>query len=187
MDEETFKRDLEANLDALIKCGASSVKGFRAPTFSLTEITNWVYPILRDFGFVYSSSVLPANNPLYGWPDFGNEPRMVLDGLLEVPITVYDSPFPRVPVAGGSYFRVIPFWLSFGHIKRMSSGLPTTTYFHPFDVDEQQESFCFPEFNGNPFYQWLMGYNRDKTIPRLEKLINGSKCDTYGKYAALYG
>ena len=111
---------------------------------------------------------------------------MVIPELLEIPITVYESPFPRFPVAGGSYFRVLPFWFSFGAIKRMSSAIPVTTYFHPFDVDVKQESFCFSEFKGNLFYQWLMGCNRDKTIPKLEMLIKASYCDTYGYYANLY-
>ena len=44
------------------------VPGFRAPIFSLTPRTAWALDDLAAAGFTYSSSVLPAANPLHGWP-----------------------------------------------------------------------------------------------------------------------
>src|SRR5215475_331845 len=76
----SFREDLLRNVEALTKAGATNIKGFRAPTFSLTEQTMWAYAILKALGFVYSSSVLPASNPLFGWEPFGTAPNQ-MDGV----------------------------------------------------------------------------------------------------------
>src|SRR5687768_16849238 len=60
LDQQTpdsFRKDLEKNIEALIRSGANSVKGFRAPVFSLTEKTQWAYDVLTECGISYSSSV----------------------------------------------------------------------------------------------------------------------------------
>ena len=178
-----FERDLEENLRALSDCGITSVDGFRAPTFSLVQSTSWVYPVLKNFGFTYSSSVLPARNPLYGWPGFGERPRIVSAQVLEIPITLHSSPFPRVPVAGGVYFRVMPFLFTARAARKQMSKGPLTMYLHPYDVDTRQERFMHPDLNNNRFFNWLMYRNRDKVIPRLAHMISNQHCQTYGSYA----
>ena len=89
------------------RAGAKDVRGFRAPIFSLTAATAWAYPVLRELGFSYSSSVLPAKNPFYGWPGFGPEPRL-MEGIWELPMSVARFGPYVVPPAGGVYFRVLP-------------------------------------------------------------------------------
>lgn len=181
-----FERDLEENLRALSDCGIKSVDGFRAPTFSLVQSTSWVYPVLKNLGFTYSSSVLPARNPLYGWPGFGERPRIVSAQVLEIPITLHSSPFPRVPVAGGVYFRVIPFLFTARAARKQRSKGPLTMYLHPYDVDTRQERFMHPDLNDNRFFNWLMYRNRDKVVPRLTRMINNQQCQTYGSYARAF-
>src|SRR5258707_8318024 len=64
---ETFRegtRHAKALLEEII---GAPVQGFRAPVFSLTERTTWSLEALGEMGFTYSSSVLPAPNPLYGF------------------------------------------------------------------------------------------------------------------------
>lgn len=70
-----FKADVEASLAALRRAGVTEVRGYRAPVFTLTAKTAWAYAILRDLGFTYSSSVLPAKNPFWSWPEFGPRPK----------------------------------------------------------------------------------------------------------------
>ena len=57
---ETFSQDLSENLDCLTSVTGSGVSGFRAPTFSLVESSQWAYEILANQGIKYSSSVLAA-------------------------------------------------------------------------------------------------------------------------------
>jgi polysaccharide deacetylase family protein (PEP-CTERM system associated) len=178
-----FERDLGENLKALSDCGIESVYGFRAPTFSLVQSTSWVYSVLENLGFTYSSSVLPARNPLYGWPGFGEHSRIVSAKVLEIPITLHSLPFPRVPVVGGVYFRVMPFLFTSRAARKQRSRGPLTTYLHPYDVDTRQERFMHPDLNDNRFFNWLMYRNRDKVVPRLTRMINNQHCQTYGSYA----
>ena len=142
---DTLYEDLVENISCLKNAGASEIMGFRAPTYSLTSDKIWVYSILKDLGFKYSSSVLPAKNPLYGWPSFGRAPREVSSGIVEIPLTVGRVGHLVVPVAAGVYFRVIPYiLLRNGLNKNKSTEYPLVGYFHPYDIDQKQEKFMQP-------------------------------------------
>lgn len=168
---DEFRKSLEANIAALRKAGAQNIRGFRAPIFSLTAKTTWAYGYLKELGLTYSSSVLPAKNPFYGWPEFGPEPKMI-DGIIEIPMTVGRFGPYLVPVAGGVYFRVLPSFL----IRRAANKLfranrPLVGYFHPYDIDTEQERFMHPEINNSRFYNTLMYYNRRNVFKRLDVVI----------------
>ena len=84
------------------------VLGFRAPTFSLVESTVWATDVLAELGFRYSSSVLPARSPLYGYPGRPRTPHRWPSGLLELPCPVADLGPITNPYLGGIYLRVLP-------------------------------------------------------------------------------
>ena len=180
----SFRDDLERNLDDLSKAGARDVRGFRAPVFSLNAQTAWAYRELQDLGFTYSSSVLPAKNPLYGWDGFQPKPQRIDSSIWEIPLTLVKMPGLQVPVAGGVYFRVLPFWLIRYHFRQqVDTGKPLVGYFHPYDVDTEQEPLMHPRLNGNPLLNWLMYRNRKGVFPRLEKLIaSGARIVTYSEF-----
>ena len=170
LDPDGLRRTLEQNRKDLEKVGARAVTGYRAPTMSLTPATRWAYPILAELGFTYSSSVIPAKNPLFGWPGFGEDCVKVDGGVWEIPVSLINLPALRVPFAAGTYFRALPFMLV-RHCFRanLRRGKPIVGYFHPWDIDTQQERFGFPELNR--FYTWLVYYNRTSVLPRLERLF----------------
>ena len=184
LGQKKFREDLKRNMEALYRCGATHIKGFRAPTFSMTESTQWAYEILEDLGFSYSSSVLPARNPLYGWPGFGEKPRKI-GNVFELPVTLGKYPFLQAPLAGGVYFRTVPFPLIRRETEKIfRSGKPVLTYFHPYDIDTGQERFMHPDLNNNRWMNALMYVNRSKVFPRIEKLIDFFSCSliTYNEY-----
>lgn len=183
---ESFRKDIERCLTDLERAGAGEVRGFRAPVFSLTRDTAWAYDVLASLGFEYSSSVLPAPSPLFGWPEFGAKPVRTDAGVLEIPISVMTIPGLRVPYAGGVYFRVLPFTLIRHFFRRgLDSREPVVGYFHPYDVDESQERYVFAGVNGNRFYNWLMYYNRNGVFARLERLLRaGAVVLPYREFAA---
>jgi len=185
MNRERFSDDLVRNLEALKTAQSGGVIGFRAPTFSLTNQTQWAYEVLSENGIVYSSSVLPARNPLFGWPEFGPEPRMIPagGGVLEIPVTLHARPLPQVPLAGGVYLRVLPFALTSWSLTRKSAGEPITTYIHPYDIDSGQEQFMHPDLNESKAMNWLMYVNRDKALDRLTRLIQKCRVWRYGDWA----
>jgi len=182
---DELRADLSECLEALARCGAGAVIGYRAPTFSLTRRTAWAYDVLGALGIRYSSSVLPAPNPLYGWPEFGTAARRMPPGVLEIPMTLGRIGPLRVPVGGGVYFRALPFSLIEWAIDRRAPGDAVTGYFHPYDIDEDQERYMHAGIKGNRFYHWLMFLGRDKVLGRLDRLIaKGHRVETYASYAA---
>ncbi|MGB1860990.1 MAG: DUF3473 domain-containing protein, partial [Arenicellales bacterium] len=186
MTPAEFAADLEKNIGALADAQSSKVVGFRAPTFSLTPKTQWAYEILAEHGVTYSSSVLPARNPLFGWPDFGSHARVVSkkSGVLEIPMTVHAKPLPQVPLAGGVYLRVVPFALTLWSLTRQTHHTPITTYIHPYDIDTAQERFMHPDLNENKMMNWLMYVNRDKALNRLGQLMGRCSVGRYCDWAA---
>jgi len=184
---EEFRADLGACIETLVGCGADAVVGYRAPTFSLRRQTAWAYEIMSELGIRYSSSVLPAANPLHGWPEFGAATRRMPSGVLEIPITLGRIGPLRVPVGGGVYFRVLPFSLIARAMDRRASEEAVTGYFHPYDIDEDQERFMHAALNGNRFYHWLMFRGRGKVLGRLDRLVaKGHRVETYASYAARF-
>ena len=178
---DSFKDDLQRNIEALKQAGVAQVYGFRAPIFSLTEKTQWAYRILRDLGIKYSSSVLPANNPLYGWRGFGIHSRLK-DQVLEIPITISISKLFQSPIAGGTYFRLFP-WLLIHYTfqKQIATGNPVVGYFHPQDGDDQSQPLKYKDYNF--FYNRLLNYNKKSVFKKLEQLLeNGYKIITYYDY-----
>ncbi|MDG2303174.1 MAG: polysaccharide deacetylase family protein [Candidatus Binatia bacterium] len=164
-----FRADLERNVADLHKAGAGEIRGFRAPIFSLTDKTAWAYEALRELGFTYSSSVLPHANPLYGWEGFGTACVRMESGVWEVPLTVWR----KLAFAGGVYFRVLPAaFVRYLIRRRLSAGGPVVGYFHPYDLDTEQERFMHPELGGNPALNALMYVNRSRVLSRLDAVVD---------------
>ena len=185
---DEFNTDLLRNIESLNNAGASAIKGYRAPVFSITPQTPWAFEVLTERGFTYSSSILPAKNPLFGWENFGNEPRKMKEGIWEIPMTLLKNSFLTVPFAGGTYFRVLPMALikkSFRNYFDENKAVPG--YFHPYDVDVEQEKFFHPGINNSWFYNKLMYYNRSTVFERLDEIMKtfNAKIITYSRYTEL--
>jgi len=180
-DRRSFRDDLLRGLDSLEAAGAGRIRGYRAPCFSLTERTAWAYEVLRELSFGYSSSVLPARNPLNGWPGFGEAPRCV-DGIVEIPVSLL--PILRVPL-GGLYFRVLPKAVIEKAIAlRARGGASVLTYHHPYDADPDQP-FPHPHFARWSIYGLLMRRGRGAMLRRLELAgKHGFRFERYDAYAA---
>ncbi|HEX8226172.1 MAG TPA: polysaccharide deacetylase family protein [Allosphingosinicella sp.] len=185
-DKASLRADLERNLDALRSAGAGEVTGYRSPCFSLTERTRWAYDVLAELGFLYSSSVLPASNPLYGWPGFGPGPRIV-DGIVELPVSLL--PLRRLPLPiGGVYFRALPRpLLRWALGRRRDLGEAVLSYHHPYDIDTEQ-TYTHAEFRRWSPYDLLMRVNRGAVLSRLEMAKSlGFSIAPYGPYAQQVG
>ncbi len=144
--------------------------------------------MLTDLGFTYSSSVLPAKSPLYGWPEFGQAPKKINQQLTEIPMTVGKVGPLTTPYGGGVYFRVFPQFITMAKAKKhITANNPMLGYFHPYDVDTEQEHFMHPGINNSKLYNYLMYMNRSKVFDRMDTLIDkGFTICTYKKYIADY-
>lgn len=183
LSPEEFRQDLKDNIAVLEDISGRPVRGFRAPTFSLTEKTAWAHEIMAELGLGYSSSVLPGRNPLYGWPEFGRSATRLDCGLWELPITLNPLPGLSVPIAGGVYFRVLPFVLTRWAVKQtIAGGSAVGTYFHPYDIDEDQERFMHPDLDEKRHLNMLMYIGRKKVLKRLAWLRDRYTMMPYGGY-----
>jgi polysaccharide deacetylase family protein (PEP-CTERM system associated) len=186
LGQARFRDDLLRNIEALREAGASRIEGYRAPCFSMTAATGWAYETLAGLGFTYSSSVLPARNPIYGDSTFGPGPRLI-EGVVELPVTLL--PFRILPLPiGGLYFRVLPRpILRRALAARLKRGEAVASYHHPYDLDTEQ-GFTHAGFRRWGAFDLLMRANRGAVLPRLEMArALGFSFAPYGPYAQRVG
>jgi polysaccharide deacetylase family protein (PEP-CTERM system associated) len=166
-----FRDDLRRALDDLARAGAAEVWGFRAPVMSLTARTPWAHEVLAEFGFRYSSSIVPAGSALYAWPDFPDRCVRTASGVWEIPVSVLGGR-RGVPFLSGVYFRLLPFAVvQAGFRRTLRAGRPAAGYLHPYDVDTEQERFMHPELGDSHVLNRLMYWGRGHVCNRLERLF----------------
>jgi polysaccharide deacetylase family protein (PEP-CTERM system associated) len=170
MQPEDFRADLQRSLVVLARTTSQEVRGFRAPSFSLTKKTLWAVDILRESGIQYDSSVFPvAFHPDYGIADADLRPHRLAEGLTELPMGVAEVLGRRVPCSGGGYFRLYPYAVTRALMRRCNQqGRPVMFYLHPWEADPEQ-----PRVAGLSWSKRFRHYNNlDRTEERLEWLLN---------------
>jgi polysaccharide deacetylase family protein (PEP-CTERM system associated) len=182
MTPGAFREDVlrsKAILEALIQ---KPVRGYRAPSFSITRETPWALDILREAGFVYDSSIFPVSlHDRYGFPEASPWPFTWPNGLVEIPLAVCSIGKFSLPAAGGGYFRLFPYRY-FHHVFRRLNrhGRPVTFYLHPWELDPGQPRMLVPWF-----YRFRHYVNLGKTEGRLRKLLEDFRFTTIPRaYAA---
>ena len=169
MTEQELFNDIKQSKEILEDIGGVVLKGYRAPSFSINDSNTWVYDILKDLGFVYSSSTYPINHDLYGvpeWPRFKYERK---NGLIEIPIPTVRKKGTNIGIGGGGYFRLYPYWLSRRRITEFmqSESAPYSFYFHPWEIDADQ-----PKFSSAPWKSKARHYiNLSRMEGKVEKLL----------------
>jgi polysaccharide deacetylase family protein (PEP-CTERM system associated) len=147
------------------------VKGYRAASYSITEKSLWALDILAESGFVYDSSIFPVRHDRYGMPDTPEHPYVLKTpkghSIVEFPLSAAKIFKYRLPVAGGGYFRLYPYWLSrmgLSQINRQQK--PFIFYLHPWEIDPEQ-----PRISASWFSRFRHYNNLDKCEARLRKLM----------------
>jgi len=140
---ERFRADLGSARDAIQDATGVAVRGYRAPSYSITEASLWALEILCDEGFRYDSSIFPIRHHRYGIPDFPRHPvRIALRegrSIDEFPMTTWQLGPLRLPLGGGAYLRFLPASVfRFGVGRLVASREPTALYTHPWEVDAEQ-------------------------------------------------
>ncbi|MBV6508261.1 MAG: hypothetical protein JJLCMIEE_01321 [Acidimicrobiales bacterium] len=167
----SFKEDTTRGKRLLEDVAGRQVRGFRAPTFSLVaENADWVTSVLSELGFEYSSSVLPARNPLFGYPDAPDQPFRWPGGLIELPAPLTGVGPARVPYLGGVYLRVLPWSVISWTVRRSRAGKLPFIYCHPYDFDTAEEFWVVP--GTGRFGSRLLWLNRKAMYERVERLLD---------------
>jgi len=139
---DKFRLDVRKTKQILEDVGGVEVRGYRAPSFSVSNKTPWVFQILADEGYRYSSSIYPIHHDLYGMPSaprFAYTPDENCE-ILEVPITTLSLLSRKLPCGGGGYFRLYPYALSRWAMRRVNrkDRRPCVFYLHPWEIDPDQ-------------------------------------------------
>jgi peptidoglycan/xylan/chitin deacetylase (PgdA/CDA1 family) len=107
-----FKRESAEDKDRFEQLTGYALLGFRAPRFSLTPQSLWAVDVLGELGFRYSSSIMPTNISLFGFPNASRVPSIWPNGLIELPLPVADLGPLRIPYLGGIYLYALPQWMT---------------------------------------------------------------------------
>lgn len=164
-----FRDETRRGKELLERITGADVVGFRAPIFSIVPQSAWVPDVLFDLGFLYSSSVLPAWSPLYGWPTLPEEPFEWPSGLLELPCPITRLGPLGVPYLGGIYLRVLPQAIVERARRRIGSDEVAFTYCHPFDFDPDEPRWV--DDYSHATTAGLRWRNRDLMEERVRRVI----------------
>ena len=138
LGETGFRADVDRARRLLEDVAGVAVRGYRAPTFSIGSRTPWAWDVLAETGHAYSSSVYPVRHDLYGEPAAPRLPHR-RGGVWEVPMTTWRVAGHNLPVAGGGWFRLAPYRLFRGCLRRAGrSGERGLFYTHPWEIDPGQ-------------------------------------------------
>ena len=118
--------------------------GYRAAGYSITSKSLWALDILAQEGFEYDSSIFPIRHDRYGIPE---HPRFfhMMNGegrlpIAEVPLSTVRVGGFNFPIAGGGYFRMLPYAVTHRamlYLNRVEKQ-PAVFYFHPWEIDPDQ-------------------------------------------------
>jgi polysaccharide deacetylase family protein (PEP-CTERM system associated) len=139
-----FAADVHRAKATVEDAAGTAVIGYRAPTFSVVRETLWSLEVLVEAGFRYDSSIFPIVHDRYGIPDAFRFPHRLAAGpgmeIGEFPLSTVARLGWRFPVAGGGYFRLLPYALTRRALRHLNEreGQPGIVYLHPWEVDPDQ-------------------------------------------------
>ena len=166
LDPVDFELDLKKSLYAIEKITGKKVKGFRAPSFSITKKTLWAIDILARNGIEYDSSIFSIIHPDYGINNFPSNVSEV-GNILEVPLIKGNFFGLKIPVCGGGYFRMLPYSLIKSVLLQTLKNDSFVMYFHPWEFDPNQPRLNIGWLKKKRHYLGL-STNRHKFIKLLD-------------------
>lgn len=183
---ETYRNDIRKAKGILEDQIGTAVNGYRAPSYSITQETSWAFEELIDAGFKYDSSIFPMKHDFYGipdWPRFSSYAVKTEKGwqpadaklpdrlfIYELPITTLRLGEKNLPIAGGGYFRLLPYSITKWGLKRINQQdqQPFVFYLHPWEFDPQQPRMAGASAKSK-FRHYL---NLGKTESRFRRLLD---------------
>ena len=149
-----------------------AVVGYRAASFSITRESLWALDVLIDLEFRYDSSIFPIHHDLYGLPGATPEPHRISAPsgrtIAEFPMSAARFFGLQVPVSGGGYFRILPYWVTRAGLKQINErrGRPFAFYLHPWELDPGQ-----PRIKVGAFSRFRHYTNLSRCEARLHRVL----------------
>lgn len=168
---EVFRDDVRRAKQTLEAIAGVRVRGYRAPSYSVTERSLWALDVLSEEGYDYDASIFPIRHDRYGIPHAPRHAHVLEQTggrLVEAPPSTIRMGGMNLPVAGGGYFRLLPYgWTRFG-IDRLNATeqRPAIFYTHPWEIDPGQPRLPLSRLSGMRHYA-----NLDTTEAKLVRLL----------------
>jgi polysaccharide deacetylase family protein (PEP-CTERM system associated) len=179
-----FREDVRRAKAILEAACGRPVLGYRAPSYSITTRSLWALDVLVEEGYQYDSSIFPIRHDRYGIPVSARRPYHIHregGSLVEVPGSTTRMGPLNLPVAGGGYFRLLPYWWTKWGIDRVNrlEGRPAVFYLHPWEIDPAQ-----PRLQAGRLSRFRHYRNLEHTEARLRQLLTDFRFDAVDRVIA---
>jgi polysaccharide deacetylase family protein (PEP-CTERM system associated) len=169
LERGTFREYVKTSKKLLEDLTGEPVLGYRATSFSIVKDTLWALDILRESGFAYDASMFPVRHDIYGIDGFPRFPFVLANGLIEIPASTVRLGGRNIPIAGGGYLRLYPYWVTQKGMQRLNrAGHPAVVYLHPWELDPD----CPRVPHADARTRFRQYVNLNKTKARLQRLLN---------------
>ena len=172
-----FRDDVRRAKQLLEDACGRPIVGYRAPSYSITPRSLWALDVLLEEGYEYDSSIFPIRHDRYGIPVSARRPYVIdrrIGSLVELPGSTTRLGPLNLPVAGGGYFRILPYWWTRWGIQRVNrqERRPAIFYLHPWEIDPDQ-----PRLRIGRVGQFRHYRNLERTEGRLRQLLTDFRFD----------
>lgn len=186
LSPEEFRQDLRDSIAAIEDAAGVAVTSYRAPSFSITNKSLWALEILAEEGITVDSSIVPTRHDRYGIPDANPELHTYQSpagGIREFPPTIARIAGCNVPIAGGGYFRLYPWWFTQTMLRQVQQqSRQLMFYVHPWEVDPNQ-----PRLNAGSHLNRFRHYvNLKTTLSKLGLLLDSFRWSTISNAISAY-
>ena len=170
---DEFREETRSSKQLLEDLCGTAVLGYRAATYSITNRSRWALDILVEEGFLYDSSIFPMRHDKYGIPGATRHPHQLVtekgNTIAEFPISILQLGKFKLPVGGGGYFRLIPYFVTKWALQKLNAQNEAFVfYLHPWEIDPNQPRIA----NASLFSKFRHYQNLTKCQARLERLLN---------------
>ncbi len=182
---DQFREDIRRAKAAIQAASGQPVLGYRAPSYSVIQSSLWAIDILIEEGYLYDASIFPIHHDRYGIADSPRHPHVLErahGSLVEFPGSTVRLGGVNLPIAGGGYFRQLPYaWTRWGidRVNRLERQ-PVVFYTHPWEIDPEQPRLPVARTTGVRHYRGLAHTRR-----RLERLVRDFKFDAISSVLAM--
>jgi polysaccharide deacetylase family protein (PEP-CTERM system associated) len=180
-EPSAFRDDVRRAKVLLEQLAGVAIRGYRAPSFSVTPRSRWALDVLLEEGYTYDASVFPIRHDRYGMPGAPRHPyleRTSAGAIVEAPATTVRLGPMTMPAAGGGYFRIFPYAFTRWAIRRVNERehRPAIVYLHPWELDPAQ-----PRIRAGHVSRFRHYTNLHHAEPRLCRLVDEFKFATLGE------
>jgi len=195
-NREDFDKELKILINKIEKLINKKPIGHRAVNFSLDKTTSWTLKALNNNNFKYDSSIFPFKFPsflklIFGKNVYGNNLNLYVpykinfkdltedtnSNLRELPISIFHLGKIKLPLTGGIYVRMIP-WFIFKFLLnwKLKKEL-ACVHFHTFDFAEKKPEIKMPKIK-----KFIKYYNTKNSYKKLEYILKKYKCASIENY-----